>query len=109
MILCFVIAVGFGMSDKPSSTSDYSYFKHAAWNRDLLFNHLDLTNITAVLQDWGGILGLRLAAQHSDRFSRLVIANTVLPTGGMLDADTEAVTEGFFAWKVCNAPTVCLK
>ena len=86
------------MSDKPASTSDYTYHRHAAWNRDLLFNHLDLKNITAVFQDWGGLLGLRLAAQHSDRFSRLVIANTGLPTAD--EFSSHLVADGFFAWKV---------
>jgi haloalkane dehalogenase len=72
--------VGFGRSDKPVNDSDYSYERHIAWLSDLVCNHLDLRGLTAVFQDWGGLLGLRVAANHSDRFDRLVIANTFLPT-----------------------------
>ena len=42
---------------------------------------LDLQRVTLVGQDWGGLIGLRLAAEHPERFARLVVANTGLPTG----------------------------
>ena len=51
------------------------------WTRALAFDHLDLHDVTLVGQDWGGLIGLRLAAEHPDRFARVVAANTGLPTG----------------------------
>ena len=44
-------------------------------------DHLDLRGLTLVGQDWGGLIGLRLVAEHPDRFARVVAANTGLPTG----------------------------
>jgi haloalkane dehalogenase len=49
--------------------------------RALAFDVLDLRGVTLVGQDWGGLIGLRLAAEHPDRFARIVAANTGLPTG----------------------------
>ncbi len=85
--------VGFGRSDKPSVRTDYTYERHTEWLRALLFDQLDLTQITLVCQDWGGLLGLRLVGEHPDRFARVVAANTMLPTG---DASPG---EAFFAWR----------
>jgi len=73
--------VGFGRSDKPTRTQDHSYARHVEWVRELVFDHLDLTEVTLVGQDWGGLIGLRLVAEHEDRFTRVVAANTGLPTG----------------------------
>ncbi|HEY0756219.1 MAG TPA: haloalkane dehalogenase [Ktedonobacteraceae bacterium] len=72
--------VGFGRSDKPAHREDYTYQNHVDWLRKLL-EALDLRRITLVCQDWGGLLGLRLAAELEDRFARIVAANTFLPTG----------------------------
>lgn len=72
--------VGFGRSDKPASRDDYTYQRHVDWMNAVL-ESLDLRNITLVCQDWGGLLGLRLAVEHSERFARIVAANTGLPTG----------------------------
>ncbi len=73
--------VGFGRSDKPTRIEDHSYARHVEWVRELVFDVLDLHRVTLVGQDWGGLIGLRLAAEHPERFSRLVVANTGLPTG----------------------------
>ncbi|MFQ5606054.1 MAG: haloalkane dehalogenase [bacterium] len=73
--------VGFGRSDKPAKISDYTYQQHVDWMRSWL-HKLDLQNITLVCQDWGALIGLRLAAENSDRFGRIVVGNGVLPTGG---------------------------
>lgn len=73
--------VGFGRSDKPTRIGDHTYARHVEWMRALLFDVLDLRNVTLVGQDWGGLIGLRLAAEHPDRFARLVVANTGLPNG----------------------------
>jgi haloalkane dehalogenase len=73
--------VGFGRSDKPLAAGDHSYARHVEWVRALTLDHLDLRDVTLVGQDWGGLIGLRLVAEHPDRFARVVAANTGLPTG----------------------------
>ena len=73
--------VGFGRSDKPTEQSDYTYARHVAWTSTLIFDHLDLKEATFFGQDWGGLIGLRLVAAQPDRFARVVIGNTGLPTG----------------------------
>jgi haloalkane dehalogenase len=84
--------VGFGRSDKPADRNDYTYARHVAWMTSWL-EGLDLREVTLVCQDWGGLIGLRLATAMPDRFDRLVIANTFLPTG---DRDPG---EGFRVWQ----------
>ena len=73
--------VGFGRSDKPTRQEDHTYARHVEWVRYLLEEVLDLHGVTLVGQDWGGLIGLRLVAEHPDRFARVVAANTGLPTG----------------------------
>ena len=73
--------VGFGRSDTPVERSDYSYARHVEWMRAALFDGAGLDRITFVGQDWGGLIGLRLVAEHPERFERVVTANTFLPTG----------------------------
>jgi haloalkane dehalogenase len=73
--------VGFGRSDKPDDPAAHSYAEHVEWVRALAFDALDLRDVTVVGQDWGGLIGLRLAAEHPSRVARLVAANTGLPTG----------------------------
>jgi haloalkane dehalogenase len=85
--------VGFGRSDKPAARDDYTYARHVEWMRAALFDRLDLSGLTLVAQDWGGLIGLRLVAEHPDRFRRVVVANTGLPTG-----DTD-LGEAFLAWQ----------
>jgi haloalkane dehalogenase len=71
---------GFGRSDKLPEIADYSYQLHA----DTLWafvQQLELQHITLVGQDWGGLIGLRVAAEREERFARIVAANTSLPTG----------------------------
>ena len=72
---------GFGRSDKPADVADHTYARHVEWIRALAFDRLDLHELTLVGQDWGGLIGLRLVAEHPDRFARVVAANTGLPTG----------------------------
>jgi len=85
--------VGFGKSDKPLEQTDYSYARHVEWMRELIFDHLNLSSITFFGQDWGGLIGLRLLAQEPDRYDRVVIGNTGLPTG------KGEATEAFLAWQ----------
>lgn len=70
--------IGFGKSDKLPATDDYSYQRHVDWIREFILT-LDLANITIVMQDWGGPIGLRQVALDPERFSRIVVANTLLP------------------------------
>ncbi|MEO1624561.1 MAG: haloalkane dehalogenase [Bacteroidota bacterium] len=72
--------IGFGKSDKPTQIADYSYAAHLQWMRSFL-SGLNLQGINLFCQDWGGLLGLRLAVEMEDRFDRLIISNTALPTG----------------------------
>jgi haloalkane dehalogenase len=73
--------IGFGRSDKPAEIADHSYARHVEWVRSALFDALDLRAVTLVGHDWGGLIGMRLATEHSDRVSRFVATNTGLPTG----------------------------
>ena len=91
--------VGFGRSDKPAERGDYSYERHVAWVRALLFDVLDLRDVTLFAQDWGGLIGLRVVAENPDRFARVAIGNTGLPTGH------EPLTEAFFAWQSFSQST----
>ncbi|MBQ0748245.1 MAG: haloalkane dehalogenase [Marinobacter sp.] len=84
--------VGFGKSDKPADIDDYSYDRHMAWLTHWL-EALDLRNITLVCQNWGSLLGLRLAAELPGRFQRIIVGNGMLPTG-----DTRAPAV-FSVWK----------
>jgi haloalkane dehalogenase len=85
--------VGFGRSDKPTEQTDYSYARHVAWMREALFGKLDLRDITFFGQDWGGLVGLRLVAAEPDRFARVVVGNTGLPTG------EGRPTDAFLSWQ----------
>ena len=84
--------VGFGRSDKPAKRADYTYQRHVDWMRSFV-EQTDLRNVTLVGQDWGGLIGLRLAAEDPDRFARIVAANTFLPTGDM------PAGEAFLRWQ----------
>ncbi|MFO1392493.1 MAG: haloalkane dehalogenase [Steroidobacteraceae bacterium] len=72
--------IGFGKSDKPATKSDYNYAGHVAWMRHWL-EALDLRDITLVCQDWGSLIGLRLAAELPGRFARVLLSNGGLPEG----------------------------
>ena len=71
---------GFGKSDKFSVRYNYSYEGFVDWMSQFIEN-TDLKNITLFCQDWGGLIGLRLAAKYGGRFEKIVAANTGLPTG----------------------------
>ena len=72
--------VGFGRSDKPAEINDHTYARHIEWMAELVTN-LDLSGLTLFCQDWGGLIGLRLLAEHPERFTRTVAGNTGLPVG----------------------------
>ena len=85
--------VGFGRSDKPTRTTDYTYARHVDWMAQLLFEQLDLRDLTFFGQDWGGLVGLRLVARDPERYARVVIGNTGLPDGSRSPGDA------FMAWQ----------
>ena len=84
--------VGFGRSDKPALRTDYTYQAHVDWTWAAV-EAIGLDAITLVCQDWGGLIGLRLVAEHPERFARVVAANTFLPTGDRPPGDA------FLAWQ----------
>jgi haloalkane dehalogenase len=71
--------IGFGRSDKPTRIADYSYLRHMQWTTSW-FDALGLRNVTIFVQDWGSLIGLRLAAERDDLVGRIVVANGFLPT-----------------------------
>lgn len=90
--------VGFGKSDKPAERGDYTYQRHVFWMGEVV-RKLDLTGITLLCQDWGGLIGLRLWAEMPERFARIVVANTALPTGD------QPLGEAFAAWRAFSQET----
>ena len=84
--------IGFGKSDKPTKTGDYSYATHVSWMRQFV-EALDLNNITLFCQDWGSLIGLRVAAENEERFDRIALSNGFLPTGD------QATPRAFKIWK----------
>ncbi|MEM1359216.1 MAG: haloalkane dehalogenase [Bacteroidota bacterium] len=83
---------GFGRSDKPTQVSDYSYEFHLQSFHHFL-DALQLRDITVVVQDWGGLLGLGMVGQRPELFKRIVIMNTFLPNG------EDKASKAFNAWK----------
>ena len=84
--------VGFGRSDKPARRQDYSYVNHVQW-MSAWMEALDLQHITLFCQDWGSLIGLRMAAESPHRFDRIALANGGLPTG------VGAVPKAFKIWR----------
>jgi haloalkane dehalogenase len=83
---------GFGRSDKPTDVGWYSYERHVELMRELV-EGLDLREATAVVHDWGGPIGLRLAVEHPDRIARMVILDTGLFTG------RQRMSDAWFAFR----------
>lgn len=73
--------IGFGKSDKPTDINVFTYQKHMDWVTEFI-TQLGLKDLTLVCQDWGSLLGIRLAAEQEDRFDAIVVGNGMLPTGG---------------------------
>lgn len=72
--------LGFGRSDKPLALEDYSYERHTD-SIHRLVEELDLSDLTIVVQDWGGPIGLRVAVERPERVARLVVLNTGIDAG----------------------------
>jgi pimeloyl-ACP methyl ester carboxylesterase len=87
--------IGFGRSDKPADASFHRFATHRHFLMSLI-ERLDLSNVMLVVQDWGGILGLTLPMAMSQRVTRILAMNTMLPLG--------EVSEGFLQWRnYCNS------
>ncbi|MDT5334989.1 MAG: haloalkane dehalogenase [Mycobacterium sp.] len=71
--------IGYGRSDKLTEPTDYTFARHVDWLHGLV-SGLDLHDVTLVVQDWGGPLGLSVLARDPDRFARIVATNTILHT-----------------------------
>jgi tRNA(adenine34) deaminase len=84
--------IGFGKSDKPKKEAAHSF----SWHRQLLLEfveRLDLKNVVLVVQDWGGLLGLTLPFVSPERYTGLLVMNTLLATGDV------PLSPGFLAWR----------
>jgi haloalkane dehalogenase len=90
--------VGFGRSDKPADRREYTYQRHVDWMQRW-FDQMDLKGITFFGQDWGGLIGLRLVTNHPDRFARVVVSNTGLPTG------EHPISDAFLNWRKFSIET----
>jgi pimeloyl-ACP methyl ester carboxylesterase len=84
--------IGFGRSDKPEDEATYTFAFHREYLLEVI-SRLDLRNVTLVVQDWGGLLGLTLPMEMPERFERLLVMNTTLGTGDV------PLSEGFLAWR----------
>lgn len=87
--------IGYGRSDKPVNPSSYSYAGHVA-TIEALVRQLDLRDVTLVVHDWGGLIGLNVAARMPERFARLVLLDTSLNDGE--DPEPPGFAEGFDRW-----------
>lgn len=86
--------IGFGRSDKPVERAAHTYDNHVKW----VTKFIEVLNITAInlhCQDWGGLIGLRVAIQNQDKFEKLAVSNTTLPDG-------TNVTDAFMAWRTSS-------
>lgn len=95
--------VGFGRSDKPAAREDFSYQRQVDWLTSWLLAN-EVRDATLVCQDWGGLIGLRLVAENPNHFSRIVVANTGLPTPGPVGQERIDALHDF--WQ--NKPTPSL-
>ncbi|MFP4518035.1 MAG: haloalkane dehalogenase [Oceanicaulis sp.] len=93
---------GFGRSDKPVDDAVYTFHWHRTYLKALI-ERLDLKDACLVCQDWGGVLGLTLPMDFSDRFTRLIVMNTAIGVG-------KGASEGFIAWRdyMANTPDLAV-
>jgi haloalkane dehalogenase len=68
--------IGMGRSDKPTRMEDFTVARHVEWVRSALVDRLDLNDMTLLLHDWGGIVGLRTLHHHPDRVARVCLTNS---------------------------------
>tara|TARA_B110000914_G_scaffold158315_1_gene139250 strand:+ start:389 stop:1267 length:879 start_codon:yes stop_codon:yes gene_type:complete len=85
--------IGFGKSDKPISPAAYTYNNHIEWLQNFV-RKLDLRNIILYCQDWGSLIGLRVAIREQTRFSKIILSNGGLPEGN------EKIPKAFHHWQL---------
>lgn len=88
--------IGFGKSDKPTDRSVYTYQSHVDWIT-AWFKAMQLNEVVLFGQDWGSLIGLRLAAENEAQFSHIAIGNGILPTG------SENIPKVFALWQLFAA------
>lgn len=93
--------IGFGRSDKPTQREDYTYARHVTWLKAWL-DAVSLEAPALLCQDWGGLIGLRIAGEEPHRFGKIIAANTFLPTGDVKPPPA------FFAWREFSQTTPVL-
>ncbi|WP_179292249.1 alpha/beta fold hydrolase [Vibrio coralliilyticus] len=69
--------IGFGKSDKPINPAMHNYENHVKWMSQFV-EQLNIRHAAAFMQDWGGMIGLRVLARQPQWLDRLVVANTAL-------------------------------
>ena len=89
--------IGFGKSDKPVRQSEYSYAGHVAWMRQFI-EALSLNDVTLFCQDWGALIGLRIAAENEHRFARVAVGNGAMPTGDEEFPSAFKIWRAFARW-----------
>ena len=85
--------IGFGRSDKPACTEDYTYELMVDWMGEW-FDEVDPKRVTLIVHGWGGLIGLRVVANGMRRFARVIAMNTGLPTG------RQAMSAEFTTWQM---------
>jgi len=90
--------VGFGRSDKPAEKGEYTYERHVRWLAGFV-QELDLQGITLFCQDWGSLIGLRVAAENEERFARIVVGNGALPSADGRTRPSLVGALAFLAWR----------
>jgi haloalkane dehalogenase len=90
--------IGFGKSDKPTRLEDYTYQRHVDWLTAFV-RRLDLKRITLFCQDWGSLIGLRVAAEQEERFDRIMLANGSLPALELRSTVSPGNIAAFLAWR----------
>jgi haloalkane dehalogenase len=89
--------IGFGKSDKPAQRGAHTYANQVAWIRQWV-EALDLRDITLVCQDWGSLIGLRVATAVPERFARIIIGNGGLPTGEGAPSNAFRLWRAYARW-----------
>lgn len=83
--------IGFGKSDKPDDIDFYTYARHVDWLKQWR-SAVEPRPTALFVQDWGGLLGLRMLTHDPDLFACVVASNTFLPAGG-------TPSQAFLAWR----------
>ena len=96
--------MGFGKSETPPDR-EYTLRTHVE-NLTTLIEALDLRDITLVMQDWGGPIGVGYAVRHPERIHSLVLMNTIVGYGsaGRRDLPNPLETP-WFRWIREGLPT----